>query len=96
MRSKKLCVFCKRNWTHTKYLCYGCEGSKKHQPEDFDNSIRAYEADRAHSTPKSMSAYGDAVYALARSLPVSAKQKSEFVKAMKEADKTKGRGKDNL
>lgn len=95
MRNKKLCAFCKQHWTHSRHLCYGCAQSVKREEADFDNSIRAFEADRTHSTPKSMSAYGDAIYALARSLPVSAKQKSEFVKAMKQADKTKGRGRDN-
>ena len=88
-----ICVYCKRNRTTKKYLCEGCLHSRKHNPSVFDASIRAYEAGRSFTTPKKHSPYTNAVQDLARSLPVSAKQKADFVKAMTQADKTKGRGK---
>lgn len=92
-RRGHLCAYCKNNYTSRRYVCWGCENSKKTNAADFDASIRNYEANKAHTTPKAHSPYVDAVRDLAKSLPVSNKRKREFVKAMTDADKKKGRGK---
>ena len=88
-----ICIHCNKNRTTKKYLCEGCLHSRKHDPSVFDASIRAYEAGRSFTTPKAHIPYTDAVYDMARSLPISRQQKADFVKAMKQADIKKGRGK---
>ena len=90
-----ICIHCNRNSTTKKYLCEGCLHSKKHNPSVFDASIRAYEAGKSFSTPKKHSPYTDAVRELARSIPTDKETRTAFIKAMTQADKKKGRGRDN-
>ena len=93
MNRGHICIHCNNNRTPNKYLCEGCAVSRKHNPSVFDASIRAYEAGRSFTTPKAKSPYTDAVRELARSIPTDKATRAAFIKAMTQADKTKGRGK---